>query len=114
MKLFSAFILGLLFVLTASSSLAGEHTTYVNGYGYASGYCQANSSYFCVNDLERRAEYDAQYDAERQCRYQNGQLVSTFGCSTNCNPYYIPPNSPGTWVNCNTNCNLPCRIQDEE
>lgn len=107
---FLSFVFAVLFVLP---SLAAEKITYVTGYGYSSGYCQASGSYFCIDQLERRAKDDAYRDADWSCRSMNGDLEgSSFSCYANCSPSYIPPNQ-STWVSCRSNCNLACYIDDE-
>lgn len=111
MRLLTAFFIGAFFVLAAFPSLAIDQIIYVRGTGYASGFCQPPSEYFCMDNLEYKAERDGQLDADRQCQIQNGDLQSTFGCTTFCSPSYIPPDGPGTHVSCNSSCHLPCRLQ---
>lgn len=100
-------------MLFATSSFAAQKVVYVTGYGNSSGYCQAAGSYFCIDQLERRAKDDAYDDADWACYTQKGNLQgSSFSCSAFCSPNYIPPNQ-STWVSCRSNCNLPCYIDEE-
>lgn len=115
MKLFSAFILGLFFILTASSSFAVDQIVYVTGYGQSSQYCQANDNYFCQKDLERESERRGEQDADTECRYRGGVLQNSYnGCSTTCSPSFLPPNNPPTWMSCRSTCSLPCAIPQED
>jgi hypothetical protein len=87
------------------------HTIWVQATGSSFGMCDGvGNTYFCVDDLKRRAEQDGQMNAQNQCFMQGGQ--AGFGsCNTFCTPNYIPPGSPSQMVNCHANCNTPCEIR---
>ena len=106
----------LLFITTFSilafvvPAISAQDVIYVRGYGYSSGFCQAGGAQFCIRELERRAQDDAFRDADWNCRLKDGNLQgSSFSCYANCNPSYIPPNQQA-WVNCRSDCDLPCYI----
>lgn len=87
----------------------------IQSQGYSSGFCQGNSSDFCISDLTRRAAYDGERNANWECRSRKGRLEfgSAANCSTFCNPSFIPPDSSGTSVSCRANCWFRCFIEDQ-
>ena len=86
--------------------------TYITGYGSDSGFCDGNSgSYFCVDQIKRRAQQDATRDAEWTCQMRQGtaEYFSAM-CSDSWSPNYIPPDSGQQYVSCRSNCSIRCII----
>lgn len=85
--------------------------TYEWGYGIASGWCDARSSWFCVDDVKRRARDQAARDGQWRCEMRQGR-ADTFmpSCQDNCTPFLIPDDGRQHLVNCSTNCSVRCEI----
>lgn len=102
------------FISTILLSLSVEaRTVRASGSGSSSSYCNANSGSYCLDSVERRAEQDATYAAERSCEftYRGRALRYTASYSTYCNPSYLPPRHDGTWVRCNSTASMQCEVQ---
>lgn len=80
----------------------------VMGRGSASGFCQGDFAYTCIQSLEMRAKGDAERDARLQCSVRSMFLVSA-SCQATCFPYMIPPGSPSTHVRCQADCHGYCQ-----
>lgn len=93
-------------------SMAQARNVSVVGYGSERSYCNANSGYFCFDNIKRRSQDNALRDARRACEFsQRGRsLTYTASYSTSCNPFNLPPNHDGTWVSCNTNARMQCEV----
>jgi hypothetical protein len=108
MKLFktSLGVIGLL----AVSSAGWARTTLAMGHGSAMGSCSYEDGYICIMNLESSAERDGQWNAESNCRMQNGRPQGyTAYCSKNCFPNMVPPGQTAL-VNCTADCSLQCEV----
>lgn len=84
----------------------------IYGRGTSAGFCRGDAgAFFCVQDLENRAEADAKRNMEFDCRIKNGQLDFYISCSGFCNPSMIQPDR-NEYVNCSTNCQGRCEINN--
>jgi hypothetical protein len=101
--------LGVIGLLTFSSA-GWARTIQATGHGSAMGSCSYNDGYFCISNLKSSAERDGQWNAESNCRMQNGRpLGYSAYCSTNCFPNMIPPGQTAL-VSCNADCSLQCEV----
>ncbi|WII71163.1 hypothetical protein QJS83_11900 [Bdellovibrio sp. 22V] len=96
------------------SQSAWARTVYVSGHGAENSFCNANSGYFCFDNIKRRAISEGERDTRWTCEMnQRGRsLTYTLSCNTYCSPSYLPPNHDGTWVNCRSDCRMQCEVQD--
>lgn len=109
----SALLLGSAAVVTAFTfSEAQARQIYVSGRGSERSYCNANSGYFCLDGIKRRAENDALRDAERVCEFTHRGRALRYTASTSsfCNPSHLPVNHDGTWVSCNSTSSMQCEV----
>lgn len=85
--------------------------TYEWGYGTASGWCDAGSSWFCMDEVKRRARDQATWDAKWRCETRRGR-ADTFmpTCHDNCTPFSIPDDGQRHFVSCSSNCNVRCEV----
>lgn len=106
-------ILFLFTLLFSQLAFAVPTRIYVTGDGRQSSYCNANSGYFCLDNIKRQAQADAERDARWSCEMSHRGRALTFTASTNtnCNPSYLPPNHNGTWVNCSAQCRMQCEVE---
>lgn len=105
----------LIFISTlamAQSDFFPMRTEMLYGRGNGAGFCQGGTgSQFCVQDIERRAEADARRSMENDCRMKQGQLQYYMSCSNYCTPLYLEPGR-NEYVNCNSQCQGRCDIQE--
>ncbi len=81
--------------------------------GYSRGFCDGQNQYFCIDQLKRDAERDAENSMYYECMAKNGYLESwSKRCFNNCSPIFIPSDSNSVYVNCNSNCQVDCLIRD--
>jgi hypothetical protein len=85
-------------------------TETVFGNSTSFGFCGGANGYFCIDQLKMQAERDAGYQVNMSCQADRGQLQGFAYCSTNCFPFYIPPNAPMQSANCSAQCNQTCII----
>lgn len=103
-------ILAALFLLLSSTAFAG--LTSYQGQGSAQQYCTANESSFCLDEIKQQADQQARQQSEQQCEVNRGTVVSDGFCNETCNPNYILPSSPSTWVFCNASCTIECNTPE--
>lgn len=98
------------FIQYSDGALEFARITYEYGYGREWGTCRSPAS-FCIDDLKRKAERTAEYDAKRRCQMNRGrpEFGSPF-CNTQCSPSYIPPGSKPVQVICDSTCTIRCEI----
>jgi hypothetical protein len=105
------------FLVCALMSVSAFATLYMaTGSGSASGFCDGNSGFWCMDSIKQRAHQDAVNQAQFNCSVHNGQAASyTASCySEYCSPFSIPPNSPSQMVSCQSQCQLQCEVKDNE
>lgn len=105
--LFGAFML-----TVAAWNEAQARQIYVNGRANERSFCNANSGYFCLDNIKRRAESNSLREAQRACEftYRGRALTYTGSASSFCNPSHLPVNHDGTWVSCNANASMQCEV----
>jgi hypothetical protein len=74
------------------------------------GFCGGPSSYFCIDQLKNQVERETGYQLQSNCFAEQGQLQGFPSCSTNCFPFYMPPNAPMQSANCSAQCTQTCVI----
>lgn len=101
-------------LLFSSWTLAATRVISVTGTGSESSYCNANSGYFCLDNIKRRAESNAERDAQWRCEMNERGRARTYTsyCSSYCSPNSLPPNHDGTWVNCRSDCRMDCEVDN--
>jgi len=107
-------ILGVALMFVFCQSAFAARTIYVTGQGSEYSFCNANSGFFCFDNIKRRAQDEGERDARWRCEmsYRGRALTYTTSCSTFCNPNYLPPRHDGTWVNCRSDCRMQCEVND--
>ncbi len=85
--------------------------TYERGSAIESGFCDGAVAYSCIDQIKYRAQNRAAEDARWRCEIRQGQTDRMYpSCDHFCNPNYLPPESRGTYVTCNSNCSVRCEI----
>ena len=113
MKFLSVLLL-VVFGFSNAWSETSAHTsriTYETGVGRDYDNCRQPFA-FCIDRTKRSAEQKAVYDAENRCRMNRGRVSGSPSCNSYCSPSLIPPNSPPTFVTCDSRCSVRCEIQD--
>lgn len=108
----SGISLTLLFSIVLAHSTALARTITVSGRGLERSYCNANSGYFCLDNVKRGAQADAGRDAQRVCElsYRGRSLTYTTAYYTSCSPSHLPPHHDGTWVQCSATASMQCEV----
>lgn len=85
--------------------------TFISGRGSSTTYCNGGSaSFFCYDNLKRRAKDDAASDASFRCSAQRGVLDNFSGvCNDFCTPFSIPEGR-SEFVTCQSTCNFRCDL----
>lgn len=86
-------------------------TSYENGRGNASAFCDGNMGSFCIDQVKSRARDAAVRDAQWTCEMRRGRADTLFpSCYDTCSPFSIPPGAPSQMVSCSANCSVRCEI----
>lgn len=84
-------------------------TGFESGRGSEGGFCDYNSSWFCVDRIKQRAQDQAVNDASLTCHIKGGKPDGFFpSCTDFCTPLTIPDDGQHHFVNCSSNCSIRC------
>lgn len=98
----------ILLALFISNAAFAERTT-VNGTGTSYSMCNGSNYQFCVMQIKRNAEYQAENDLRSLCSMRGGRIVSVPYCGYQfCNPNWMQPNEPDQMVSCRADCSATC------